>query len=175
MGGGNNALCYLGSRPNHDDDVDSRTLRLYLRGGATLAEFDNLKNLRELTSGGFGMPDIRPQEIRLPVSPLVAVTEANYASEFHKRLVKWINGFDAALDESHEVGARLVSFGEKVIFHLRDINYWNPSLISFVGVTDDGNPVELVQHVSQISILLMKLPRKDSSKPKTPIGFRPES
>jgi hypothetical protein len=52
-----------------------------------------------------------------------------------------------------------------------DIGYWNPSLISFQGRTDDGQPVELIQHVSQISILLMKLKRPDPSKPKRKIGF----
>ena len=36
---------------------------------------------------------------------------------------------------------------------------------------DSGAPVELIQHVSQISVLLMKLPRRDPDKPKKPIGF----
>ena len=57
------------------------------------------------------------------------------------------------------------------MFSLSDIGFWNPSLITFRGVTDDGSPVELIQHVTQISVLLMKLPRKDPSKPKRPIGF----
>jgi hypothetical protein len=51
------------------------------------------------------------------------------------------------------------------------MGYWNPSLLFFIGVTDDGNPVQLIQHVSQISVLLMKLPRRDTSKPKQPFGF----
>jgi hypothetical protein len=112
--------------------------------------------------------------IKVPQSPLVVAAEANYASEFHKRLTEWINNFDAALDEAHEVGVRLVSFGQTLVFHLHNIGYWNPSLICFTGVTEDGSPVELIQHVSQISVLLMKLPRKDPSKPKRPIGFAAE-
>jgi hypothetical protein len=57
------------------------------------------------------------------------------------------------------------------IFHLQDMGHWNPSLLFFIGVTDDGNPVRLIQHVSQISVLLMKLPRKAPSKSKQPFGF----
>lgn len=95
----------------------------------------------------------------------------NLASEFHDRLINWINDFDADLDANHEVGVRLVSFGTTVVFHLENIGYWNPSLISFSGKTDDGEPVELIQHVSQISILLMKLPRLDPTQPKKKIGF----
>jgi hypothetical protein len=98
-------------------------------------------------------------------------TNPNLASEFHKRLVEWINEFDKNLDELHEVGVRLVSFGQSFTFHLEDISYWNPSLISFIGHTDEGEPVELIQHVSQISILLLKMKRPDPSNPKRRIGF----
>jgi len=110
-------------------------------------------------------------EIKMAPNPLVVAAEANYASEFHKRLVKWINDFDSTLDEAHEVGVRLVTFGQAVVFHLEDMHFWNPSLIRFSGVTEDGSPVELIQHVTQISVLLMKLPRKDPSQPKRRIGF----
>jgi len=104
-------------------------------------------------------------------NPLVDHATANYASEFYERLTKWINDFDEALDEQHEVGIRLVTFGQTVVFHLEGLGYWNPSLISFTGKTEAGDPVELIQHVSQISVLLMKMARKDTSKPKRPIGF----
>ena len=93
------------------------------------------------------------------------------ASDFHKRLVNLVNDFDATLDNEHEVGARLVSFGQAITFHVHDIGYWNPSLIVFHGQTDDGQPVELIQHVSQISVLLTKLRRKNPKAPKKPIGF----
>ena len=106
-----------------------------------------------------------------PPNPLVLAERANRASEFHRILSEWIIKFDASLDEAHEVGVRLVSFGQSVVFHLSSMHFWNPSLISFCGVTEDGSPVELIQHVSQISILLMKVPRKDLSQPKKPIGF----
>jgi len=107
-----------------------------------------------------------------PILPnITPPVNGNLASEFHKRLAEWIHGFEERLDDQHEVGVRLVSFGQSMVFHLRDMGYWNPSLISFQGVSEDGNPVELIQHVSQISILLMKLPRRDPSKPKTKIGF----
>ncbi|MGB3515567.1 MAG: DUF6173 family protein [Elainellaceae cyanobacterium] len=113
----------------------------------------------------------RMPEIQIPRNPLITHAESNYASEFHKRLVKWINDFDASLDNEHEVGIRLVSFGQTVTFHLQDLGYWNPSLILFSGTIESGAPVELIQHVSQISILLMKMERKDPDKPKRPIGF----
>jgi hypothetical protein len=110
-------------------------------------------------------------KIHINKNPLITNAESNYASEFHKRLVKWINDFDASLDDKHEVGVRLVSFGQAITFHLQNLGYWNPSLISFSGIMESGGPVELIQHVSQISILLMKMERKNPDKPKRPIGF----
>ncbi len=134
-------------------------------------------NLPQIAMPDFSSMIPRPfefPEIRIPTNPLVSTMEANYASEFHKRLVKWINDFNASLDNEHEVGVRLVSFGQTVVFHLEDIGYWNPSLICFKGKTEQGNPVELIAHVSQISILLTKLPRENPSVPKRPIGFHSE-
>ena len=108
--------------------------------------------------------------------PTVAVprlVDPNLASEFYERLGKWIGDFDVSLDADHEVGVRLVSFGQSFTFHLESMGYWNPSLISFRGLSEDGNPVELIQHVSQISVLLLKMPRADPSSPKKPFGFSP--
>lgn len=111
------------------------------------------------------MPLYEPMHTpRIPVNP-------NTASEFHRRLINWINDFHKTLDEEHEAGARLVNFGQSITFHIENIGYWNPSLISFIGKTEDGDPVELIQHISQISILLMKMKRAVRDEPKRPIGF----
>lgn len=99
---------------------------------------------------------------------------ANLASEFCKRLEIWIRSFEASLDDQHEVGVRLVSFGQATVFHLQEVASYDPSLIAFRGYTDKDEPVELIQHVSQISILLMKLSRIDLSAPKRQIGFSSE-
>lgn len=103
---------------------------------------------------------------------IVRSPDENLASAFHERLVSWISGFDKRLDDAFETGVRLVSFGQTFTFRLQKLGYWNPSLMLFHGILDDGSPVELIQHVSQISILLMKLPRLNPTVPKTPIGFR---
>jgi hypothetical protein len=105
-------------------------------------------------------------QVEIPPNP-------NLASEFYRRLADWIKRFDESLDEDHEVGVRLVNFGQSVTFHLEDMGYWNPSLISFKGATPEGDPVELIQHVSQISILLLTMKRPDPRKPRRRVGFAP--
>lgn len=112
--------------------------------------------------------------LRFDFSTIRTEAQANYASEFYARLVTRITEFNEALDDDHEVGVKLVKFGgSSMVFHLSDLGYYNPSLITFYGVTEDGNPVELIQHVSQISVLLTKLPRLPN-EPKRVIGFHGE-
>ncbi|WP_374930213.1 DUF6173 family protein [Serratia marcescens] len=95
----------------------------------------------------------------------------NLADEFYRRLIQWINDFHRGLADEYEVGGQLASFGKNIEFTFTDIGYWNPSLISFIGVLEDGSPVELVQHVSQINILLIRQKRSNIIEPKRPIGF----
>ena len=130
---------------------------------------DLSKTLSDRIREATAVPNIRMP--KLAPNPLVVAEHENRADAFYKRLGEMIADFDAELDSKHEVGIRLVNFGKSIVFHLHDIGYWNPSLIFFLGVTEDGNPVQLIQHVSQIGVLLMKLPRKDLSKPKKRFGF----
>ncbi|RAW18481.1 hypothetical protein DC345_04960 [Paenibacillus taichungensis] len=95
----------------------------------------------------------------------------NTASEFYKKIVRMINNFDQSLDDSKEVGVRLVSYGQALTFHITDVSYENPSLIMFSGILDNGDPVHLVQHVTQISFLLTAMQRKEPEEPKRQIGF----
>jgi len=104
-------------------------------------------------------------------SSSIKLRDGNLASEFYKRIQKLIQDFEEKLDEEHEVGLRLVNFGQETTFHVENVYYWNPSLISFSGITDKGEPFELIQHVSKISILLQKVKIKNPNEPKKPIGF----
>lgn len=107
--------------------------------------------------------DFKPTQLR--------IAENNYASEFYKHIVRMINQFEEELDPEQEVGARLVSFGQTVQFHIQDIGYQNPSLITFHGILDNGSKVSLIQHVNQISFLLMALPKQNEAEPARRIGF----
>lgn len=117
------------------------------------------------------MPDfsrLSTSPISMPVLP--KIENHNNASAFYDRLKSYIIDFESGLDQDQEVGARLVSFGQTVTFHIEDIGYWNPSLITFTGTTDDGQQLKLVQHVTQISVLLMSVKRIHPEKER--IGYK---
>ncbi len=107
-----------------------------------------------------------------PTQPSIDLSrmDGHLASGFYERLTEWIADFESDLDDQTEVGVRLVNFGQSLTFHLTGMSYWNPQLIRFDGMDASGQPVQLIQHVSQISVLLMKVPKLGDT-PKR-IGFR---
>jgi Family of unknown function (DUF6173) len=119
----------------------------------------------------FDVSGLKPKVPSFNLESIKIPTNQNLASEFYTRLVEMINEFDSELDQEHEVGMRLVSFGQTVQFHVEDLGYYDPSLIRFYGRTDDNNMIELIQHVSQISFLLMAVKRLNPEEPKKKIGF----
>lgn len=99
-----------------------------------------------------------------------ALRQPTDASDFRDQLEEIISTFESNLQSDQEVGLRLVSFGADSVMHLQRIGFADPGLIRFFGHTATGEPVELVQHVSQISVLLMRLSALDPESPRR-IGF----
>jgi hypothetical protein len=75
-----------------------------------------------------------------------------------------IEQFEAALDAEHEVAIRLASFGSSVEIRAEEVRFSPSNIVTFHGYTDSGEKVQLVQHVSQVSLLL-KAVRKLNEKP----------
>jgi hypothetical protein len=94
---------------------------------------------------------------------------ANPAKWMFERLATYIKQFEARLDEQHEIGARLVSFGANLTFHIEDMGYFGPDMVVFYGKNEKGEPVQLIQHTSQLSVLLVAV-RKQEERPRR-IGF----
>ncbi len=105
------------------------------------------------------------------INYLAEISKASTAREFCARLDAQIKKFDEELDQDHEVGVKLVTFGQAVTFHVTSLGYHNPALIFFYGETVDGEKVQLIQHTSQISFVLMAIPKPNPDQPKRPFGF----
>jgi len=99
--------------------------------------------------------------------------EASTARRAVLHLEEQIREFEEELDDESDVGIKLVSFGQTMVVHIETVSHIQPNLIVFVGNLDDeaGPRVRLVQHMSQLSFLLVGLPRREPEKPRRPIGF----
>jgi hypothetical protein len=91
------------------------------------------------------------------------------AAWMHQRLVHQVMEFEKNLGPDHEVGGRFVEGPGSEPLHLANIASWGPDMILFMGEFPDGRKWELIQHYSQVSLLLVAV-RKMSDEPRR-IGF----
>lgn len=98
--------------------------------------------------------------------------EPTHAKWMYERIVKQINEFEESIPDNMQAGGRFVTSANGYAFCIDDVGYWNPNMIMFYGTGPDGAKVELLQHTSQLSLLLVAVPRMDDlSKPRRKIGF----
>ena len=97
-----------------------------------------------------------------------------YSSALAEQIYQQIIAFDETINNDEEVGIKLVQYGEVIRFTISGIGYQDPYLIYFHGLLDDGSPIQLIQHVTQVSFVLIKTKRPEPEKPKRQIGFYSE-
>ena len=114
-------------------------------------EFNPLKSMREL-------PVIRSRESH------------QYASQKFESIVNEIREFETGLDDDHEVGLQLASFGSSLTMIVTDIGYQDPDLMYFWG-TVNGRPAELIQHMNQLNFLIIAVDKEEPEQPARRIGF----
>ncbi len=85
-------------------------------------------------------------------------------------LISQIRFFEASLGDDERIGLSLVAFGNTTI-EATKIEYQDPSVVVISGFSAAGNPVRLVQHVSQLNVLLTSFKPEDPPEPRKPIGF----
>lgn len=65
-----------------------------------------------------------------------------------------VEQFAATLNQDQEVAIRLLSGTTSVEFRPQEIRFSPTDVITFFGCTDTGEAVRLIQHVSQVNLLL---------------------
>lgn len=92
---------------------------------------------------------------------------ADYACE---KIIERINQFEESLPDDMQAGGRLVAFGDNT-FTIDDVTYQNPNILIFYGTTSNGEPVQLIQHTSQLNLFLFAVKRTNPEEPRRKIGF----
>jgi hypothetical protein len=90
--------------------------------------------LTNKTGKGFGTPIPITAADALPAAGLFPQT-FNPAESIYNRLGKYFTDFEAALDDEHEIGVRLVSFGSSA-FHIERLGYHGTDTITFYGLNE---------------------------------------
>ncbi|WP_410824351.1 DUF6173 family protein [Methylobacterium oryzisoli] len=98
---------------------------------------------------------IKPE---VPLGAMLPTSTTNPAKWMYERLVNSIIDFEKDLDPTVELGLRLVNFGSSETISIEDVGYWGPDLVIFYGKNNSGRPVELIQHITQVNVLLVAVP-----------------
>jgi Family of unknown function (DUF6173) len=89
----------------------------------------------------------------------------------YQRLVVYIRNFEAQLNPSQEVAMGFAG-GESGVLRIEGLGFSDPDILTFYGRNDDGARTQLIQHVSQLSVILRAVPVERPDAPARRIGFR---
>lgn len=107
-----------------------------------------------------------------PDAPNTEGAEAKSAARWaYERLILYIQNFEKQLDNEHEIAMGFAGDSSGVV-KIEGMGYFDPDIITFYGSDPAGAKTQLVQHVSQLSVMLRALPKQPEAKEPNRIGFR---
>lgn len=111
-------------------------------------------------------PEVLPEAVTK--TPVEAKSPAQWAYE---RLILYIQQFEEQLDSEEEVAMGFAG-GEAGVLRIEGMGYFDPDIITFYGQDLEGMKTQLIQHVSQLSVVLTAMPKEDEAEEPRRIGFR---
>jgi hypothetical protein len=100
--------------------------------------------------------------------PLAKKSPAEWAYE---RLILYIQNFEQQLDNEHEVAMGFAG-GDVGVLRIEGMGYFDPDIVTFHGSDESGAKTQLIQHISQLNVMLRALPKRKEVKKPNRIGFR---
>ncbi|WP_068108895.1 DUF6173 family protein [Tropicimonas marinistellae] len=89
----------------------------------------------------------------------------------YERLILYIKNFEELLDGDHEIAMGFTGASAGVL-RIEGIGYFDPDIVTFYGSDADGTRTQLIQHVSQLNVILRALPKRPEVGEPRRIGFR---
>lgn len=113
-------------------------------------------------------PEQRPLPQGLRRKPLGEKSAAEWAYE---RLILYIRNFESGLDREHEIAMGFTDTGAGIL-RIEGIGYFDPDIVTFYGVDASGSKTQLVQHVTQLNVMLRAVRKPVEAAEPRRIGFR---
>lgn len=101
-------------------------------------------------------------------TPVAQKSPAQWAYE---RVVLYLQKFEEDLDENHEVAMGFTG-ADAGVLRIEGMGYFDPDVVTFYGVDPAGGRMQLVQHVSQLNVVLRAVPKEVQAVTANRIGFR---
>ncbi|MEZ5777587.1 MAG: DUF6173 family protein [Paracoccaceae bacterium] len=100
-----------------------------------------------------------------------AIASKSPAQWAYERLILYIKNFEGQLDNEHEVAMGFAG-GETGVLRIEGIGYFDPDIVTFYGRDEGEMRTQLIQHVSQLSVMLRALPKAPEVEEPRRIGFQ---
>ncbi|NCO87403.1 MAG: hypothetical protein GW886_12315 [Rhodobacterales bacterium] len=89
----------------------------------------------------------------------------------YERLILYIRNFEARLNNDEEIAMGFAGSDTGVI-RIEGNGYFDPDIVTFYGTDEEGGRTQLIQHVTQLNVMLRALPRPGAQAAPQRIGFR---
>lgn len=104
----------------------------------------------------------------LKSKPAAQKSPAQWAYE---RIILYLKHFEEQLDKTQEVAMGFTG-GDVGVLRIEGMGYFDPDIVTFYGKDGAGGTTQLIQHVSQLNVMLRALPKPDETVEARRIGFR---
>ena len=112
-----------------------------------------------------------PCDATLPPALKQPTDQKSPARWAYERLILYIQNFEKQLDNAHEV-AMAFTGSETGVIRIEGMGYFDPDIVTFYGSDPEGTRTQLIQHVTQLNVLLRALPKVVADAAPRRIGFR---
>ena len=110
----------------------------------------------------------QPLPAAMAKKPVQQKSPAQWAYE---RIILYLKNFEEQLDGSHEVAMGFTG-GDVGVLRIEGMGYFDPDIVTFYGTDASGAKTQLIQHVSQLNVMLRALPKPAERAEAVRIGFR---
>ena len=106
-----------------------------------------------------------------PATKTLAAKGKSPAESAYDRIILYIRNFETQLNADQEVAMGFAG-SEAGILRIDGLGFFAPDILTFYGTDDAGMKNQLIQHVSQLSVMLQARPKANPTDAPRRIGFR---
>lgn len=139
---------------------------------STAAEAEEASALK-LGNAAHAIPHEGPSAEQEPLPEAVTrkpIEQKSPAEWAYQRLILYIKNFEKNLDDEHEIAMGFTDTGAGFL-RIEGLGYFDPDIVTFYGTDATGGHIQLVQHVSQLNVLLRAMPKAHEAEEPRRIGF----
>lgn len=140
---------------------------------------DTIKTTAEVVEGAalprchevHSSPEVQPPADLPEAITDEPITQKSPAEWAYERLIVYIQNFEKTLDNEHEVAMGFTG-ADAGVMRIEGMGYFDPDVITFYGSDPAGTKTQLIQHYSQLNVMLRALPKQVETAEPNRIGFR---